>query len=76
MGLLVVAVDIPNVFDRVRQSGLLLKLKSSEFPGSFFGLVSCFLSNRRIWVVLHGTSSQEHPVNGGVPQPSILGPIL
>ena len=41
-----------------------------------FGLVSSFLSNRRLWVVLDGKSSQEYPVNAGVPQGSMLGPTL
>ena len=40
------------------------------------GLISTFLSNRRLHVVLDGKSSQEYPVNAGVPQGSILGPIL
>ena len=31
---------------------------------------------RQLWVVLDGKSSQEHPVNAGVPQGSILGPTL
>ena len=34
------------------------------------------LSNRRLGVVLDGTSSQEHPANAGIPQGSILGPTL
>ena len=45
-------------------------------PGQIFGLISSFLSNRRLQVVLDGKSSQEHPVNAGVPQGSILGPTL
>ena len=42
--------------------------------GQIFGLISSFLSNRRLWVVLDGTSSQEYPVIAGVSQGSILGP--
>ena len=39
-------------------------------------LISAFLSNRWLRVVLDGKSSQEYPVNPGVPQGSILGPTL
>ena len=35
-----------------------------------------FFSNRRLRVVLDEKSSQEYPVNAGVPQASILGPTL
>ena len=50
-----------------------LSLKSS---GQIFGLISSFLSNRQLRDVLDGKSSQEYPVNAGVPQGSILGPTL
>ena len=39
-------------------------------------LISSSLSNRWLRVVLDGKSSQEYPVNVGVPQGSILGPTL
>ena len=71
-----VALDISKAFDRVWHAGLLHKLKSCEISGSIFGLISSFISNRRLWVVLDGKSSQEYPVNAGVPQGSILDPTL
>ena len=71
-----VALDISKAFDRVWHSGLLHKLKSYGISGQIFGLISSFLSNRRLRVVLDGKSSQEYPVNAGVPQSSILGPTL
>ena len=51
-------------------SGLLQKLNS-------YGILGLsFLSNRRLQVVVDWKSSQEYPVNAGVPQCSILGPTL
>ena len=44
--------------------------------GQIFGLISFFLSNRQLRVVLDGKSSQEYPVKAGFPQGSILGPTL
>ena len=41
-----------------------------------FGLISSFLCNRHLRLVLDGKSSQEYPVNTGVPQGSILGLTL
>ena len=71
-----VALDISKAFDRVWRAGLLHKLKSYGISGQIFGLLSSFLSNRRLRVVLNRKSSQEYPVNAGVPQGFILGPTL
>ena len=72
----VVALDISKAFNRVWHSVLLHRLKSYGILGQIFGIISSFLSNRRLQVVLDGKSSQEYPVNSGVPQGSILGPTL
>ena len=69
-------LDISKAFDRVCHRGLLPKFKSYGISGLIFGLVSSFDSNRRLCVVLDGKSSQEYPVNAGVPQGSILGHTL
>ena len=74
--LTVVSDRIARAFDRVWYAGLLHKLKSYGISGQIFGLISSFLSNRRLRVVLDGKSSQEYPVNAGVPQGSILGTTL
>ena len=71
-----VALDISKAFDRVWHAGLLHKLKSYGISGQIFGLISSFLTNRWCEVVLARKSSQEYPVNAGVPQGSILGPTL
>ena len=68
----VVALDISKAFDKVWHAGLLHKLKSYGISGQIFSLVSSFRCNRQLRVVLDGKSSQEYPVNAGVPQGSIL----
>ena len=71
-----VALDISKAFDRVWHADLLHKLKCYGISGQICGLISSFLSNMRLRVALDGKSSQEYPVNAGVPQGSILGPTL
>ena len=66
------ALDISKAFDRVWHAGLLHKLKSYGISGQIFGLISSFLSNRQLQVVLDGWFSQEYSVNSGVLQGFIL----
>ena len=71
-----VALDISKAFDSVWHAGLLHKLKSYGISGQIFGLISYYLSNRGLQVVLGRKSSQEYPVNVGAPQRSSVGPAL
>ena len=50
--------------------------KSCGVSGQVFGLISSFFSNRWLWLVLDGESSQEYSVNAGDPQDSIIDPTL
>ena len=56
-------LDISKAFDRVSHGSPFHKLKSYGISGQIFGLISSFLSNRRLQVVLDRKSSQEYPVN-------------
>ena len=71
-----VALDISKAFDRVWHAGLLHKLSSYGIQDKFLSLISSFLSNRSMSVVVNGCRSQPSSVNAGVPQGSILGPTL
>ena len=62
-----VTLDISKDFDRVCHAGPLHKLTSYRISGQVFVLISYFLSNRRLRVVLDGKSSQQYPANAGVP---------
>ena len=69
-------LDISKAFDRVWHAGLLHKLKSYGIAGQIFGLISSFLSNRCLRLVLDGKSSQEYPVNAGIPQGAGSGLLI
>ena len=71
-----IVLDISKAFDGVQYASLLHKLSSYGISGQVFGFISSLLSNRWLRVVLDGKSSQNYPVNAGVPQSSILGPTF
>ena len=71
-----VALDISKAFDGAWHADLLSKRTSYGISGQIFGLISSFLSIRRLRVVLDGKSSQEYPVNSGIPQGSNPGSTL
>ena len=71
-----VVLDISETFDMVWHAGLFHKLKFYGISDQIFGVISSFLSNRRLQLVVDGKSSPEYPVNAGVPQGSILGSTL
>ena len=71
-----VALDISKVFVRVWHAGLLHKLRCYGNSGQIFDIISSFLSNTWLWVVLDGKTSREYLVITGVPQGSLHGPTL
>ena len=72
----VIALDIAGAFDTVWHEGLLAKMKSLGFSGKLFTLLESYLAERSLCVVLSGVQSKLHPVKAGVPQGSLLGPLL
>ena len=53
------ARDISKAFNRVWHAGLPHKLKSYGISGQIYDLISSFLSNRQLWVVLDAKSLQR-----------------
>ena len=72
----VVCLDISKAFDRVWHPGLLVKLCALGFAGKLLHWLADYLRNRSMKVILNGKSSSTKFINAGVPQGSILGPLL
>ena len=68
--------DISKAFDRVWHAGLVHKLRAAGVTGTLLDWFRNYLSDRRQRVVLPGGSSEWTYIRAGVPQGSILGPLL
>ena len=71
-----VFLDISKAFDKVWHKGLLCKLKQNGISGNLLNIIKYFLSLRKQRVVLNGQHSTCVNIEAGVPQASILGPLL
>ena len=69
-------LDISKAFDKVWHEGLLFKLEHIGISGNLLSFLKSFLNNRFRKVVLNDQCSNWSSVLAGVPQGSILGPLL
>lgn len=68
-------LDVQQAFDRVWHKGLLYKIKK-YLPHSYYQLMVSYLSNRMFQVKLREARSSLYSCKAGVPQGSVLGPVL
>ena len=68
--------DISSAFDRVWHQGLLYKLETVGISGPLLMWFKDYLSDRTQQVVIQGQTSSTKMIQAGVPQGSVLGPLL
>ena len=68
--------DISKAFDRVWHRGLLLKISNYGITGYLLQWFQSYLLSRRQKVFINQTYSSDKPLSAGVPQGSVLGPLL
>ena len=71
-----IILDFSKAFDRVPHQRLLIKLRHYGIQGTTFKWIQSFLSSRNQQVVVDGATSDKVPVISGVPQGTVLGPLL
>lgn len=68
-------IDMEHAFDKVWHKGLLVKLKYL-IPHNMYVILKSYLTDRLFLVKYNSSTSRLYPINSGVPQGSVLGPIL
>ena len=72
----IAVLDFSKAFDTVPHDGLLSKLKHYGIDDKIWLWISNFLKQRKQRVVVDGIQSDLVTVDSGVPQGTVLGPIL
>ena len=76
LGVRSVFLDMSKAFDKVWHEGIIFKLKQNGISGELLDILFDFLRNRKQRVLFNGQNSSWTNVYAGVPQGSILGPLL
>ena len=71
-----IALDISKAFDKVWHENLICKIVAYGIDSITVKWIKSFLKDRKISVVLNGSSSPSFSPNAGVPQGSVLSPTL
>ena len=68
-------IDIEKAFDKINRESLLQTMRK-QFPEQIHQLIKSYLNSRTFVIKLKDTYSEVKDIKAGVPQGSVLGPIL
>ena len=71
-----VFLDLSKAFDKVWHDGIIFKLKAYGVEGELLLLLKNCVENQEQRVVLNGQTSELRKIMSGIPQGSVLGPLL
>ena len=69
-------LDLNKAFDTVWHQGLIMKMHKLNFPLHIIKIIWSYITNRSFHVKVNQTNSAKHFISAGVPQGSVLRPIL
>ena len=72
----IIYCDFMKAFDKVPHRRLLLKIEKYGITGNILGWISSFLHKRSQKILVNDSYSKPSPVTSGIPQGSVLGPLL
>ena len=71
-----ITTDLSKAFDSINHKGLVKKLQNRNVPNNFIKILENYLEDRKLKGRFRTTEGQEKPTPHGVPQGSILGPVI
>ena len=71
-----ISLHISKAFDHVWHKGLLAKLPKFGLHNNLITWIASFLSDRSITIRIDGFLSEPQSINSGVPQGSVISPVL
>ena len=73
---MLISIDLEKAFDSVNTNILITKLHLAGIKGDLLGIINNLFSTRKIQIILDDFISEELPCHIGLPQGSILSPLL
>ena len=72
----IISIDLKKAFDTIYHTILIKKLYLYGIRDTALHLITSYLNNRKQYVNIHDANSTLLDINCGVPQGSVLGPLL